>query len=108
MFWSITEVNRNSLEGNHQDFVSKSHKVKIDVCTVDRFQGHEADMVFLSFVKSGGGVGFLDNPNRLNVAITRARYQLAIFGDKRNIAKTELLKKLVDSTPVGDINYRGE
>ena len=97
-----------NLEGNHQVFVSKSHKVKIDVCTVDRFQGHEADMVFLSFVRSGDGVGFLDNPNRLNVAITRARHQLVIFGNKRNIAKTDLLRKLVDSTPDGDINYRGE
>ena len=97
-----------NLEGNHQVFVSKSHKVKIDVCTVDRFQGHEADMVFLSFVRSGDGVGFLDNPNRLNVAITRARHQLVIFGDKRNIAKTDLLRKLVDSTPDGDIKYRGD
>ncbi|MCK5345113.1 MAG: ATP-binding domain-containing protein, partial [Candidatus Heimdallarchaeota archaeon] len=81
---------------------------KIDVCTVDRFQGHEADIVLLSFVRSGDGIGFLDNPNRLNVAITRARHQLVIFGDKKNIAKTDLLRKLVDSTPDGDINYRGE
>jgi superfamily I DNA and/or RNA helicase len=108
----ISEALRNldgfNLEGNHQDFVSKSHKVKIEVCTVDRFQGHEADMVFLSFVRSGDGVGFLDNPNRLNVAITRARHQLVIFGDKRNIAKTDLLRKLVDSTPDGNIKYRSE
>ena len=108
----ISEALRNldgfNLEGNHQIFVSKSHKVKIDVCTVDRFQGHEADMVFLSFVRSGDGIGFLDNPNRLDVAITRARHQLVIFGDKKNIAKTDLLRKLVDSTPDGDINYRGE
>lgn len=108
----ISEALRNldgfNLEGTHQDFVSKSHKVKIDVCTVDRFQGHEADMVFLSFVRSRDGVGFLDNPNRLNVAITRARYQLVIFGDKKNIAKTDLLRKLVESTPDGTIRYRGE
>jgi superfamily I DNA and/or RNA helicase len=36
---------------------------------VDKFQGHEADIVFLSMVQTKR-VGFMDNPNRLNVAIT--------------------------------------
>ncbi|WAM22626.1 MAG: DEAD/DEAH box helicase (plasmid) [Candidatus Methanoperedens sp.] len=108
----ISEKLRNlggfNLEGKYRYFTSKSHRVKIEVCTVDRFQGHEADMVFLSFVRSGDGIGFLDNPNRLNVAITRARYQLVIFGDKKNLARTDLLRKLVDNTPDGTIKYRGE
>ena len=51
----------------------------IKLCTVDRFQGHEADLVFLSFVKTRS-VGFLESPNRLNVALTRARYQLVLVG----------------------------
>lgn len=67
------------------------HNVKVEVCTVDRFQGQESDMVFLSTVRSkardreGYGwsnTGFLDNPNRLNVAVTRAKYQLVIFGNQ--------------------------
>ena len=60
--------------------------VDIEVCNVDRFQGHEADIVLLSFVRSNahrGGIGFLDNKNRFNVAITRARYQLLAFADKK-------------------------
>jgi hypothetical protein len=55
--------------------------VKVTLCTVDRFQGHEADLVLLSFVKSGS-VGFLNSPNRLNVALTRARYQLVLVGHR--------------------------
>lgn len=54
----------------------------IKLCTVDRFQGHEADVVFLSFVKTRS-VGFLQSLNRLNVAVTRARYQLVLFGAQR-------------------------
>jgi hypothetical protein len=60
--------------------------VRISLCTVDRFQGHEADVVLLSFVRGGskkrGAVGFLNSPNRLNVALTRARYQIVIVGDR--------------------------
>lgn len=51
------------------------------VCgTVDRFQGREADLVLLS-MRNVERVGFLDSPNRLNVAVTRARQQLVIVGN---------------------------
>ena len=53
--------------------------VNIKLATVDYFQGQEADVVFLSMVNTGRD-GFLDSPNRLNVAITRARYQLVVVG----------------------------
>lgn len=48
--------------------------------TVDRFQGREADLVLLS-MRNTRRVGFLDSPNRLNVAVTRARHQLVIVGN---------------------------
>jgi hypothetical protein len=56
------------------------HRVNIKLHTVDKFQGQEADIVFLSMVQTNRD-GFLDNPNRLNVAITRAKFQLAIIGN---------------------------
>ncbi|HRI70214.1 MAG TPA: AAA domain-containing protein, partial [Polyangium sp.] len=55
--------------------------LEIELCTVDRYQGHEADIVFLSFVRTEAP-GFLNSPNRLNVAVTRARYQLVLVGDR--------------------------
>lgn len=55
-------------------------KVSITLCTVDRFQGQEADVVFLSMVQNKR-VGFMDCPNRINVALTRARFQNVIIGD---------------------------
>ena len=54
--------------------------VKLFVGNVDSMQGREADIVFLSMVRTRY-YGFLDSPNRLNVAITRSRYQLVILGD---------------------------
>lgn len=72
-------------------------RVRITLCTVDRFQGHEADLVLLSFVKSGSA-GFLNSPNRLNVALTRARYQLVLIGHQHWMAsekcRSETLQQL--------------
>lgn len=54
---------------------------RIASATVDRFQGREADLVLLSF-RNTQRTGHADSPNRLNVAITRARFQLVLFGNK--------------------------
>lgn len=76
-------------------------RVHVTLCTVDRFQGHEADLVLLSFVKSGT-IGFLNSPNRLNVALTRARYQLVLVGHRTFFAdpkrcRSKLLNALATS-----------
>lgn len=53
------------------------------VATVDSFQGGESDVVIISYVRSGGkrGVGFVDDPNRVNVAHTRCRKEMIIVAD---------------------------
>jgi len=78
----------------------KINNSQINICTVDRFQGHQADIVFLSFVKNRK-IGFLDCINRLNVAITRAKYQLVMVGNKNffeNQNRSKILKNLARST----------
>lgn len=60
--------------------------IKITLCTVDKFQGDEADMVLLSFTKASK-VAFYNSPNRLNVAITRARYKLVLYGNPAKLEK---------------------
>lgn len=55
--------------------------ITIELCTVDRFQGHEADFVLISFANRRP-TSFLESPNRLNVALTRARYQRVVIGDR--------------------------
>ncbi len=85
-------------------------RVHITLCTVDRFQGHEADLVLLSFVKSGV-IGFLNSPNRLNVALTRARYQLVLVGHRAFFAdpkgcRSKLLNALATSERyLADLTY---
>lgn len=93
--------------GNSRNFQLPTGNVHITLCTVDSFQGHETDLVLLSFVKSGSP-GFLNSPNRLNVALTRARYQLVLIGHRGWMVsprcKSELLNSL-GKTPHYSINY---
>lgn len=53
--------------------------------TVDSFQGNEADIVVISLVRNNHhagkkGLGFLANPKRMNVLISRARWKLILLG----------------------------
>lgn len=45
--------------------------------SVESYAGEEADIVVCSFVRSkrGGPMGLVGDPNRLNFAISRARYK---------------------------------
>ena len=74
--------------------------LRIELCTVDRFQGHEADIVLISFAQRRS-TNFLESPNRLNVALTRARYQRVVIGDRQAMrrARGTLLKKLAENEP---------
>ena len=45
---------------------------------------------------------FLESPNRLNVALTRARYQRVVIGDRqkmRDARASSLLKALAENDP---------
>ncbi|HIC62051.1 MAG TPA: hypothetical protein EYO72_04925, partial [Marine Group III euryarchaeote] len=98
---------------NFRTFTDKKHHLKVEVCTVDRFQGHESDVVFLSFVRNGFRVGFLNSMHRLNVSLTRARYQLVIFGNRKSFVdayerrhRSKLLHALAKETR-SDIRWSG-
>jgi hypothetical protein len=58
----------------------KGSKARIIINTVDAFQGQEGDVVILSTVRTRGS-GFVDNAQRLNVALTRAKRVLRVVGE---------------------------
>jgi hypothetical protein len=68
---------------------------KIEVYTVDSFQGREADVIIFS-VTSTDDLGFVEEKHRVNVALTRAIKKLIVVGNGKSISGTGLLAKYVD------------
>jgi hypothetical protein len=66
-----------------------SHKLGGMCGTVDSFQGNEADLVVVSLVRNNqhvspqGALGFLSDFRRMNVLLSRARWQLVLVGSLR-------------------------
>ncbi|MCW2511930.1 MAG: RecB family nuclease, putative, family [Mycobacterium sp.] len=74
----------------------------VEVGTVDKFQGRQAPVVFVSMTASSAddvprGISFLLNRNRLNVAVSRAKYTAFIV-------RSTLLTDYLPATPDGLID----
>lgn len=57
----------------------------IPVNTIDSYQGQEKDIIILCTTRTTG-IGFLANPQRLNVALTRAKRTLIVCGNFTSIS----------------------
>lgn len=95
-----------------------THKgIPTRVSTVDRFQGMERNIVIVSMVRSNiiqssknqqpdrkrypkygfpeqQSLGFAQSPNRLNVALSRAKRLLVIVGNREHFSKLEIYRRL--------------
>ncbi|TIC00510.1 hypothetical protein E3Q17_02141 [Wallemia mellicola] len=89
--------------------VDKDILSKVDVNTVDGFQGQEKTIIILSTVRStkfeddgiykergGGPIGFLKDIRRMNVALTRAQSSLFIVGHADKLKYDQTWQHIVD------------
>ena len=85
------------------EILNDEEREYVEAGTVDAFQGKEFDYVLLSCVRSNAPrdgsaptVGFLEKPNRLCVAFSRAIRQLAVYGDARTLEQIPCFSRLHD------------
>lgn len=100
--------------------MTRTHLLPIRVSTVDRFQGMERNIVIVSMVRSNRikfsensapdferfpntdgyaeqtSLGFAESPNRLNVALSRAKRLLIIVGNREHFSCHPLYYRMYD------------
>ena len=104
---------------NHlQRMLEREHsEMPVRLSTVDRFQGMERNIIIVSMVRSDrlasereqqpdyslygslgyaqqADLGFAESPNRLNVALSRARRLLVIVGNKDHFCRKEIYRNV--------------
>lgn len=70
----------------------------VSIATVDSFQGLEKDIIIFDLVRSEKGkhLGFLEVPNRINVAFSRVKQLLVIVGDIESTIHALRMKPNID------------
>lgn len=97
----------------------KHKEVPIRLSTVDRFQGMERNIIIVSMVRSNKiasfqgqqpdeiygelgyplqeSLGFAESPNRLNVALSRARRLLIVVGNSEHFCRKDIYKNVFET-----------
>lgn len=77
--------------------IREDDRKNIAVDTVDKMQGQERDVIIFSLTAGDPAymaemADFLYNPNKLNVAFSRAKYKLIIVGNIENLSRIDEIK----------------
>jgi len=89
MVISFYKEQTRALQRMAEGYGYKPADQRFRIVTVDAAQGSEADVVILSCVRSNpkGDIGFVENRNRMCVAISRAKERLVIVGDAKTFRR---------------------
>ncbi|KAL4078405.1 hypothetical protein V8B97DRAFT_1937181 [Scleroderma yunnanense] len=105
----------SDMDGPGIEHIKVTKRVRLR--TVDNYQGEEGKIIILSLVRNSGGgdddmeqgsysrpnIGFLKSENRTNVALSRAREGLYIFGNADNLScKSEMWRSILEELQAND------
>lgn len=89
----ITPYTRHKRE--IEKFLAAKKITQVSVLSIDSVQGQEYDVVIISLARSVG-TGFLGSPQRLNVALTRARKCLIVCGNFSDLKDNTVWSALLE------------
>lgn len=94
-------VESGALEADHDELIERGrirmpmHSL-LRLATIDNFQGEEAKVIILSTVRSSNKLGFVKSPNRINVAMSRARDGLYVFGNSNALRADPIWNAIIN------------
>ena len=86
----ITEIITETLQDHYRsEFKVQNTLEKLEIGSVDSFQGRDKEVIIFSFTRSNPekGIGFLRELRRMNVTMTRAKYLLFMVGDSSTLTQ---------------------
>ncbi|KAH7660517.1 nonsense-mediated mRNA decay protein [Aphelenchoides avenae] len=88
-----------------KDLKGYNRRALVELATVDAYEGKDVDVVILVTTRNEGDAGFVADPQRVAVSVTRAKYMLVIIGDLDYLQgqpawSRYLLAALTESPPV--------
>ncbi|KAI9742870.1 MAG: hypothetical protein M1818_003599 [Claussenomyces sp. TS43310] len=95
------------------DATSKASKPSLRISTIDNYQGEESDIVLASLTRSNKShdIGFMAEPERLNVLLSRARDALIMIGNAETFMNArkgkEVWQKFFNHLKQNDHIYAG-
>ncbi|XP_065075593.1 uncharacterized protein Setx isoform X2 [Ochlerotatus camptorhynchus] len=101
----ITPYTRHKREC--EKFLHAKSITQVSVLSIDSVQGQEYDVVIISLARTIG-TGFLGNPQRLNVALTRARKCLVMCGNFYDLRDANVWSELLKDAEERQLLYHIE
>uniref|UniRef100_A0A1Q3G116 FHA domain-containing protein n=1 Tax=Culex tarsalis TaxID=7177 RepID=A0A1Q3G116_CULTA len=98
----ITPYTRHKRE--IEKFLAAKKITQVSVLSIDSVQGQEYDVVIISLARSVG-TGFLGSPQRLNVALTRARKCLILCGNFADLKDNNVWSSLLEDAEKRKLYY---
>jgi superfamily I DNA and/or RNA helicase len=78
------------------------------VRTIDGWQGREKEIIVFSCVRNNSAtIGFLENFNRINVALTRAKHGMIMVGNEKTLRMDDKWNSLMDKLEGDNLIVRG-
>ncbi|XP_064079400.1 uncharacterized protein LOC135196478 [Macrobrachium nipponense] len=83
------------------------NRLNININTIDGFQGQERDVIILSFVRANPAsqIGFLSEPQRLNVALTRGRKSCFVVASLSSLSQNKDWQSLISNARARNLVY---